>query len=36
MPIRRQNPQLVLYEDSEHWGYHHNGHHAAHKDKHKG
>ncbi|NCA89214.1 MAG: phospholipase [Gammaproteobacteria bacterium] len=23
------NPdQLVLYEDSEHWGYHHNGHHG--------
>lgn len=25
------NPdQLVLYEDSEHWGYHHNGHHGGH------
>ena len=22
--------KLVLYEDSEHWGYHHNGHHAKH------
>jgi cardiolipin synthase A/B len=22
--------QLVLYEDSEHWGYHHNGHHGRH------
>lgn len=22
--------QLVLYEDSEHWGYHHNGHHGKH------
>jgi cardiolipin synthase len=34
--------KLVLYEDSEHWGYHHNGHHkhaqeaAAHGDKHAG
>jgi phosphatidylserine/phosphatidylglycerophosphate/cardiolipin synthase-like enzyme len=26
--------QLVLYEDSEHWGYHHNGHHANHHGKH--
>ena len=33
--------KLVLYEDSEHWGYHHNGHHAKahggngkHGDKH--
>jgi cardiolipin synthase A/B len=24
--------QLVLYEDSEHWGYHHNGHHGKHRD----
>ena len=22
--------KLVLYEDSEHWGYHHNGHHGKH------
>jgi hypothetical protein len=22
--------KLVLYEDSEHWGYHHNGHHGRH------
>jgi phosphatidylserine/phosphatidylglycerophosphate/cardiolipin synthase-like enzyme len=22
--------ELVLYEDSEHWGYHHNGHHGKH------
>ncbi len=22
--------KLVLYEDSEHWGYHHNGHHGGH------
>jgi len=29
------NPeQLVLYEDSEHWGYHHNGHHGKHGGKH--
>ncbi len=26
--------QLVLYEDSEHWGYHHNGHHAKHHGEH--
>lgn len=26
--------QLVLYEDSEQWGYHHNGHHAKHGGKH--
>jgi cardiolipin synthase len=25
----------VLYEDSEHWGYHHNGHHGKHKGKHQ-
>jgi phosphatidylserine/phosphatidylglycerophosphate/cardiolipin synthase-like enzyme len=28
--------QLVLYEDSEHWGYHQNGHHAKHGGKHHG
>jgi len=26
--------KLVLYEDSEHWGYHHNGHHGRNNDKH--
>jgi cardiolipin synthase A/B len=26
--------KLVLYEDSEHWGYHHNGHHGHHGEKH--
>ena len=26
--------KLVLYEDSEHWGYHHNGHHGKNHDKH--
>ena len=25
--------KLVLYEDSEHWGYHHNGHHHKHGGK---
>ncbi len=25
--------KLVLYEDSEHWGYHHNGHHGKKHDK---
>jgi phosphatidylserine/phosphatidylglycerophosphate/cardiolipin synthase-like enzyme len=25
--------KLVLYEDSEHWGYHHNGHHGKNHDK---
>lgn len=25
--------KLVLYEDSEHWGYHHNGHRGKHHDK---
>jgi phosphatidylserine/phosphatidylglycerophosphate/cardiolipin synthase-like enzyme len=27
--------KLVLYEDSEHWGYHHNGHHGKHEGKHQ-
>ena len=27
--------KLVLYEDSEHWGYHHNGHHGKNHDKHE-
>ena len=26
--------KLVLYEDSEHWGYHHDGHHRESHDKH--
>jgi len=26
--------KLVLYEDIEHWGYHHNGHHGKNHDKH--
>jgi phosphatidylserine/phosphatidylglycerophosphate/cardiolipin synthase-like enzyme len=26
--------KLVLYEDVEHWGYHHNGHHGKHDGKH--
>jgi phosphatidylserine/phosphatidylglycerophosphate/cardiolipin synthase-like enzyme len=26
--------KLVLYEDIEHWGYHHNGHHGKHDHKH--
>ena len=26
--------KLVLYEDSEHWGYHHDGHHAKNHDEH--
>jgi phosphatidylserine/phosphatidylglycerophosphate/cardiolipin synthase-like enzyme len=28
--------QLVLYEDSEHWGYHHNGHQAEQHHSHGG
>jgi len=28
--------KLVLYEDSEHWGYHHDGHHAKKHGKHGG
>ena len=27
--------KLVLYEDSEHWGYHHNGHHGKHHGEHE-
>jgi cardiolipin synthase len=27
--------KLVLYEDSEHWGYHHDGHHAKDHDRHQ-
>jgi len=26
--------KLALYEDTEHWGYHHNGHHGKNHDKH--